>query len=96
VHPAAVGTELPAREMRDVVPTEPDRPRGRLQQSHDAPAGGGLPAAGFPDEAEHVTRRDRERDILDRVDESLPNLKRTAPSGVPIVVRSRPGECPRG
>src|SRR5436190_21290278 len=53
--------------MRDIYAVQPDRPRGRLEQSHDAVRQRRLAAARFADDPEHLTRSERERHVLDRV-----------------------------
>jgi hypothetical protein len=65
-----VRPQLAPRQVRDVVPVETDRSRGRLDQAQDAVGDGRLPAAGLADQAEHLARRERERDPVDGTDDA--------------------------
>jgi hypothetical protein len=69
VHPAPVRAQVAPGEIRDVGAVQPDRPIGRLVETVDAVADGRLAAAGLPDEAEDLSRGDRERDAVDGVDD---------------------------
>src|SRR5258706_11312366 len=51
----------------DVLAVEDDRPAGQLLQPDDAPAEGGLAAAGLADQAERLPRPDLDADVVDGV-----------------------------
>src|SRR5215213_10967402 len=54
--------------MRDIRAVDLDLARGRLDQPQDCAADGGLAAAGFANQRERLTRADRERHAIDRID----------------------------
>ncbi len=57
--------------MGDVRASKHDPAGRRLDQAHDAVGNGRLPAPRLPDEPEHLTPRNAERDTLDGVHHAL-------------------------
>ena len=68
LHPAPERPQLGLAEVRDVLAVEDDPAAGRLVETQDRPAHGGLPAARLADEAERFAATDLERDAVDRLD----------------------------
>src|SRR5262249_18292874 len=77
VHAAPVGFQTASRKVRDVDAVKPDRPRGRLEEAHDAVRDRRLAAAGLADEPEHLARGERERDVFDGVNDGAAAEART-------------------
>jgi hypothetical protein len=67
VHATPVRAEIAPGEVRDVRAVQPDRPCGGLVETVDAVADGRLPAPRLADEAEDLSRGDREGDPVDGV-----------------------------
>jgi hypothetical protein len=64
----ARGAQLFLFERREVAPGEDHGAFGRGHEVQDRPGERRLPAPRLPDEAEHLTLRDRKRNAVDRLD----------------------------
>src|SRR5262249_16791633 len=78
LHLAPVRTQLTARQRRDVVAPEADRPGGRRVQPHEQPSEGRLPATRLADGAERLAAPPVERDAVHRVDDVAAAAERRA------------------
>src|SRR5215208_635786 len=69
---APEGAPRPFRKSQDVAPFDPDRAAGDLRAAprvaEQREPDSRLAGAGLADEAEHLARVDRERDVVDDVD----------------------------
>src|SRR6266496_1268350 len=78
LHLPAYRAELGGRRGRQVLALEKDRTAGRLLELEDAPARGGLAAAGLAHEAEGLAPAYRERHVVHRLDDATPAAEKAA------------------
>src|SRR5678816_3945501 len=65
LHLAPQRLELGGRRVREVLAGEADLAGGRLLETQDEPANGGLSAAGFADQSQGLAGENVEADVLD-------------------------------
>ena len=82
LHLAAHFAQRRRRQRGKLLAPERDRSRSGLDQMHHTPAQRCLAAAGFADEPERLTRLDRERHTVDRLDISAGATEQTVPHRV--------------